>query len=179
MTWEIHGLHEHHLLAQFDCGKESLNAWLNRHALNNIALGLGRTLVAVRPGEKRVESFFCVSAGTVRFDHVPEHQKRRLPRYPIPTMHIGRLAVDKTVQGRGLGSALLVEALRRAANVSADIGIYAVDVLALDEDAKAFYLKYGFIEMLDDALHLFMPIATARILAAETERFGPSEEAGR
>ena len=166
MAWKIQSLGEHHLTDQFDCGKERLNTWLKRHALNNMGLGLGRTFVAVETGNTRVQGFFCVSAGAVKFDHIPEHKKKSLPHYPIPTVHIGRLAVDRQVQRRGLGSALLVEALRRAANVSADVGIYAVDVIALDEEAKSFYLKYGFTQMLDDALHLFLPIATARILAA-------------
>jgi GNAT superfamily N-acetyltransferase len=169
VLWEIQLLSDRHSCAGFDCGKASLNSWLNRYALSNMSLGLSRTFVAVESGKTRVDGFFCISAGAVKFDQIPEHEKKRLPRYPIPTIHIGRLAVDRTVQGHGLGSALLVEALRRAANVSEDIGIHAVDVIALDEGAKRFYLKYGFTEMLDNALHLFLPIATARMLAAGTD----------
>ncbi|MGD0463431.1 MAG: GNAT family N-acetyltransferase [Tepidisphaeraceae bacterium] len=106
-----------------------------------------------------------MSTGSVRFDVIPDHAKKRLPKYPIPTVHIGRLAVDVKFQGKGLGETLLVEALRKAATASSSVGVYAVDVIALHDRARSFYLKYGFVEMLDQPLHLFLPIAAARAAA--------------
>ncbi len=166
MPWNIQALSPSHDIASFDCGEPTLNSFLQRHALNNDRAGLGRTFVAIQPGQTRVSGYFTVSTGSIKFDAIPEHTRKRLPKYPIPTVHIGRLAVDLLSQGQGLGEALLVEALSRAATASTSVGVYAIDVLALHDRAQKFYLKYGFINMLDQPLHLFLPIETARILAA-------------
>ncbi|HVT88537.1 MAG TPA: GNAT family N-acetyltransferase [Tepidisphaeraceae bacterium] len=165
MPWEIERLDSSHDIDAFDCGEPSLNSFLQRHALNNDKAGLGRTFVAVEPGQKLVAGYFTVSTGSVTFSNVPDHAKKRLPKYPIPTVHIGRLAVAVRYQGKGLGEALLVESLRKAAKASKSVGIYAVDLIALTERAKQFYLKYGFVEMLDSPMHLFLPIQAARAVA--------------
>jgi hypothetical protein len=75
--------------------------------------------------------------------------------------------VDKVYQGRGLGEVLLVEALRRSVLVAEHVGVHVVDVIALHERAKSFYIKYGFLEMLDNSLHLMLPMATVRQLVAQ------------
>jgi GNAT superfamily N-acetyltransferase len=160
VPWTIERLNPDHDIANVDCGEPSLNSFLQKHALNNDRAGLGRTFVAVDPGQKGVLGYFTISTGSVTFDAVPDHVRKRLPRYPIPTIHIGRLAVDARCQGKGLGETLLVESLGKAATAASSVGVYAVDVFALHDKAKRFYLKYGFIEMLDQPLHLFMPIAT-------------------
>jgi ribosomal protein S18 acetylase RimI-like enzyme len=167
VPWTIEPLTSTHDVAGFDCREPTLNSFLQKHALNNDRAGLGRTFVAVDKGEShtRVLGYFTVSTGSVTFDQVPDHARKRLPKYPIPTVHIGRLAVDVTCQGKGLGETLLVEALCKASLASESVGVYAVDVFALHDRAKRFYLKYGFIDMLDQPLHLFLSIATARRLA--------------
>ena len=165
MPWTIQPLNASVEIAGFDCGEKSLNQFLQKHALNNDRAGLGRTFVAVEQGQTRVVGYFTISTGSVKFDTVPGHLEKRLPKYPIPTVHLGRLAVVLSCQGRGLGETLLVDALRRAATASEGVGVYAVDVIALHEKAKTFYLKYGFVEMLDAPLHLFLPIETACLVA--------------
>ena len=165
MPWSIRRLTAAIDVSGFDCGEASLNLFLQRHALNNDRAGLGRTFIAIEEGQTRVAGYFTVSSGSVRFDAVPDHAKKRLPKYPIPTVHLGRLAVDVRFQGKGLGETLLVEALRKAAAASGSVGVYAVDVIALNDRAKSFYLKYGFVEMLDQPVHLFLPIAAARAVA--------------
>lgn len=166
MSWTIELLSGRHDLAEFDCGEQSLNGWLVRFALGNTKIGLSRTFVAMETGSVKVVGYFAVSTASIKFDSIPEHAKHRLPKYPIPTVHIGRLAVDQSQQKRGLGETLLVEALRRAGHASLNVGVYAVDVVALNDRARSFYLKYGFTPLLDDQLHLFLPIETARTLAA-------------
>lgn len=74
--------------------------------------------------------------------------------------------MDRRCQGQDLGETLLVEAIRKAAAASTNVGVYAIDVLALHDRAKGFYMKYGFVEMLDTPLHLFLSIQTARAMAA-------------
>lgn len=165
MVWKIERLSTVHNIANFDCGEPTLNSFLQKHALNNDRVGLGRTFVAVDAGQTRVLGYFTVSTGSVTFNSIPDHARKRLPRYPIPTVHIGRLAVDTLSQGKGLGEALLVEALCKAGAAATSVGVYAVDLIALNDRAKRFYAKYGFIEMLNDAFHMFLPIGAARKLA--------------
>ena len=172
MTWTIQLLSASHDLSSFDCGEASLNSFLQRHALRNDLAGLGRTFVALSPSshDHHVQGYFTISTGSIQFDTIPDHARKRLPRYPIPTAHLGRLAVDLCSQGKGLGEALLLEALRKVATASTFIGVYAIDVFALHDRAAKFYLKFGFVPMLDNPHHLLLPIQTALLLAASMER---------
>ncbi len=79
-------------------------------------------------------------------------------------MHLGRLAVDLETKGQGLGKALLADALQRISGIAERLGIYAVEVYALNDEAKTFYLKFGFQPLLDDSLHLYLPMKTLRKL---------------
>jgi ribosomal protein S18 acetylase RimI-like enzyme len=162
MPWLIQRLDASIDIGEFDCGENSLNLFLKRHALNNDRAGLGRTFVALEVGGTRTAGYFTVSTGSVNFTSIPKHVEKRLPRYPIPTVHLGRLAVDRGFQRRGLGEILLIEAMQRAAAASDNVGVYAFDVIALNDQAKQFYLRYGFLEMMDDPMHLFIPMETAR-----------------
>lgn len=144
----------------FDCGEESLNDFLKRFARQNDEKDLGRTYVAVKSGEPYIYGYYTIASGAVRFDAIPD----KLPRYPIPVAHLGRLAVDKAARGQKLGLALLADALRRAVTIADHLGIYAVEVYALTENAREFYLKFGFTELLDDRLHLYLTIKKLRKL---------------
>ena len=155
---EIEPLTSQHDRSAFDCGEQSLNDYLQHYARQNDQRGLGRTYVLVLPGQKEVLGYYTISSGYVTFDTVPE----KLPRYPIPVVHLGRLAVDLRMQGRGAGKMLLVDALRRSVRVSEYLGIYAVEVRALHERARSFYLKYGFASLQDDPSHLYLPLKTLR-----------------
>lgn len=99
--------------------------------------------------------YYTISSSGVAFD-VP----KKLPRHPIPVALIGRLAVDITARRRRLGETLLIHALRSAQRASRIVGIYALVVNALDESARNFYMKYGFEELIDDRLHLYLPMKT-------------------
>jgi ribosomal protein S18 acetylase RimI-like enzyme len=153
-------LNTSHNRESFDCGESTLNDFLKRFARQNDEKGLGRTFVAVAADNPAVKGYYTLSNGAVKFDNVPE----KLPRYPIPVAHLGRLAVDVSARGQGLGEYLLLDALSRIADVAGQIGIYAVEVYALNEQAKSFYLKYGFRPLLDDPLHLYLPMKTVRKL---------------
>ncbi len=149
-----------HKTKQFDCGEATLNSFLKQFALRNDEGDIGRTYVAVRPNDPNVLGYYTISSGTVRFDQLPPDLK--LPKYPIPTAHIGKLAADLTVQGQGLGEALLFDALKTAESASEKIGIKVVELIALHEKAKAFYLRYGFSELADDQLRLYLHMDTVR-----------------
>ncbi len=152
----IERLSSHHDRSQFDCGVELLNVYLQRYASQHQRKGVGRTYVATEEGAARVLGYYTISAGAVDFDTVPEN----LPRHPIPVALIGRLAVDISARGRGLGETLLFHALGSAQRVAEIAGVYAVVVDALDLQAKSFYMKYGFKELADDQLHLYLPMRT-------------------
>ena len=149
-----------HDRASFDCGEPSLNTYLKQYARQNDEKGLGRTYVAIEPGQHRVEGYYTISTGAVKFDDVPA----KLPRYPVPVVHLGRLAIDIGSQGKGLGELLLLDALKRASRAADQLGIYAVEVRALNDGARRFYRKYGFTSLLDDELHLYLPMKTIRKL---------------
>lgn len=160
MSCRIESLAKHHVRDAFDCGEDSLNDFLRRFARQNDERGLGRSFVAVTPDDVRICGYYTLASGAVTFDTMPE----KLPRYPVPVAHLGRLAVDRTAQGRGLGAFLLVDALKRVLKTADQIGLYAVEVYALNAQAKAFYLKYGFQPLLDDPFHLYLSIKTLRKL---------------
>lgn len=142
----------------FDCGDAALNEFLLRQAGQQQRRGFGKTYVALAEDGVTVAGYVTVSAGQVAAASLPIRSK--LPRYPAPMLRIWRLAVDVRYQGKGVGQDLLAFALRLAAEFSQRVGLYAVVVDAKHDKAKAFYVKLGFIPCLDNALCLYLPIAT-------------------
>lgn len=163
-NWSIRQLDKSYDRASFDCGKAELNNWLQQFAGQYERRDLARTYVAVREGDPRVLGYYAISNHLVRYDALPEEQAKGLPTIDIPVVLLGRLAVDKTAQGQGLGQHLLLDALRRAAHISQHIGIRAIEVDAIDDDARRFYLKFGFVPLLDDRHHLFLAMQVIRRL---------------
>src|SRR5215204_2384018 len=152
----IERLSPHHDRHNFDCGVEELNSYLQRYSSQHERKGIGRTYVATEHGETLVLGYYTISSSAVAFDVVPEN----LPRHPVPVALVGRLAVHHTARGQRLGETLLLHALRSAQRAARILGIYAVVVDALDKSAKSFYTKYGFDELKDDHLHLYLPMKT-------------------
>jgi len=145
----------------FDCGVDSLNDYLKRYALQNLKKNVGVTIVAVAAQQpKKILGYYSASMAQVEFSRLPEDLSKDLPRYPVPAMRIGRLAVDRSAQGQGLGAALLRDALLRALQLSHEVGTCMVLVDALDEKAKAFYARYGFLPLTDLPLTLILPVKT-------------------
>ncbi len=162
MSFVIEPLSDRHNREAFDCGEPALNEFLRRYARQNQARGVSRTFVAVREGEQEVLGFYSLAAGAVAFETIPEALRRRLPRYPVPVAHLGRLATCRSVQGQGLGEVLLFDALARTLRVAAEVGVVAVDVWAKTDRALAYYQRYGFQSLSDDELHLYLPLDTVR-----------------
>jgi GNAT superfamily N-acetyltransferase len=120
--------------------------------------------VVLRRGESNVLGYYAISAHGVRREDLPEGQAKGLPRSDVPVILLGRLAVDQSVQRCGLGSLLLIDALRRVEVLSDQVGIRAVEVDAIDDAARNFYLKFGFRPLVDDPLHLYLPMSVIRQL---------------
>lgn len=166
-TWTIRRLDKTHVRTAFDCGQSVLNDWLQVRAGQFDRRDLSRTFVATRENELAVLGYYAISSHRVVYDMLPASEAKGLPQLDIPVVLIGRLAVDRTVQGEGLGALLLVDALRRSDDVSEQLGIRAVEVDAIDDGARNFYLKFGFRPLLDDPRHLFMPMHEIRKLRLE------------
>ena len=148
----------------FDCGDAALNDFLLRQAGQQQRRGFGKTYVALADDGVSVIGFVTVSAGQVATSALSSQAK--LPRYPAPVLRIGRLAVDAHHQGKGVGQDLLAFALRLAVEFSQRVGLYAVVVDAKHDQAKAFYVKLGFIVCVDNPLCLYLPVATLERAAA-------------
>lgn len=148
---------------RFDCEIEPLNDYLKKFARQNHENDISLTIVATDEDDsKTVLGYYSVSSGEVAFDDLPAGISKKLPKYPVPIMRIGRLAVDKTQKGKGLGTGLLVDALQRALAAADIIGVFAIVVDAKNDAAKSFYKKYGFIEFKDKPMVLFIAIETIR-----------------
>jgi GNAT superfamily N-acetyltransferase len=146
-----------HDVSGFDCGEPALNDWLRHRALKNESR-FSRTYVVCRG--KQVVAYVGIAAGSVERVAAPGRLRRNAPDV-VPVSVIGRLAVSRDHAGRGLGTDLLADALRRIALASRSIGIGAVMVHAKDEAAKRFYLRCAeFVAYPEDSRTLFLPIET-------------------
>ncbi len=160
--WQIEPLARWHEREGFSCGKPYLDDFIRQLVSQYEKRDLGRTYAAVRRAAKAVHGYYTLASGAVAFQKLPSPAARKLPKHPVPSVLLARLAVDQTAQGQGLGEALLLDALGRALGLAEKLGIHAVEVDALDQQASAFYQKYGFMPLLDKPLHLYLPIATIR-----------------
>jgi predicted N-acetyltransferase YhbS len=160
--WHIELLADDHERGEFSCRKAPLDVFLQTQAGQYVRKGVGRTFVAVRPGEKLVIGYYTLAASSVEFAHLPATLSKKLPKHPVPMILLGRLAVDQSVHGKGLGCELLMDAANRALKIADELGVFGVHTHAIDDDAKGFYTKFGFVPLLDQERHMLLPIATIR-----------------
>src|SRR5262249_23174265 len=135
-------------------------------AAGNVERGVSRVYVVTRGAERRILAYYASSAGSFLRDHLPPDDQTGLPRYPLPTAHLGRLAVDLSCRGQRLGELLLFHFLKTAGDVAERIGVFAFDLFSKDDDAKRFSLKSGFTPPQDDPFPLYLPMATVRAMSA-------------
>jgi len=155
-----------HDVTDFDCGVQTLNDWLKRRALQNEATRASRTFVVIAGG--RVVGYYALATGAVALAVATGRVRRNMPE-PIPVMVLARLAVDRDHHGRGLGSALLRDALLRTLAAAEVAGIRAVLLHAVAEDAKRFYLHHGFAESPVDPMTMMITLADVeRALIGQT-----------
>lgn len=156
-----------HDLSQFQCGEPALDEWLRRRALPNEQSGASRTYV-ISAG-RRVVGYYALASGAVAHANAPGRVRRNMPD-PIPVMVIGRLAMDVKFQGRGLGPALLRDAILRTLQAAEIAGIRAILVHAISERAKLFYEKCGFSASPIDPMTLMVTVKeAAKMFATPTD----------
>lgn len=151
-----------HITHDFDCGVESLNLWLQKHAAQAAAVGSARTFVIHDNEQDRVIGFHALTAASVTHDEATARAAKGMPRHPIPAALLARLAVDTTVQGRGIGAWLLRDAVLRTLSAAESVGIRVLLVHAIDEDARGFHERHGFEPSPTDSLNLQMLIKDIR-----------------
>lgn len=150
--------------ASFDCGSAPLNRFIKLHALPGQRAGSAQTYVAAV--EERIAGYYTLVVGHVVHDEAPERLAKGLPRHPVPVVILARLAVDNTWQGKGLGAALVVDAMRRVLQAADIAGIRAIVVHAKDEAAQSFYEHLGFVPFAEKPLTLYRLIKDIRGMSA-------------
>lgn len=145
-----------HELTAFDSGVQSLDQWLYRYALKNQVSGASRTFVACNAN--RVLAYYALASSAVAVETATGRFRRNMPD-PIPVVVLGRLAVDKSLQGQGIGRALVRDAALRVLQAAETIGIRGMLVHALSDDAAAFYRQVGFEPSPLDPLVLLATLA--------------------
>ena len=159
-TRSIEKLRRDHPIDSFDCGQEVLNQWLRKHALQNQGAGAAQTYVGL-VGES-VIGYYSLAVGQIEYNDAPEHLRKGLARHPVPIMLLARLAVDKNWQKKGVGRALLRDAVLRTMQAADIAGIRALAVHAKDEQARRYYEQFDFVASLTDPLHLLVLLKDIR-----------------
>jgi GNAT superfamily N-acetyltransferase len=159
--WHEEPISKRHNRDAFDCGEEELNEFLRRYARKSHELGGTKTFLAVKDdNQATVLGFYTLCPASVEYARTPEILKCGLARYDVPAFRLARLAVDRSVQGQGLGGQLLLAAGRRCLLVSAEVGGVALLIDAKNEMVARWYAGYGAIPLLDAPLSLVLPLAT-------------------
>jgi GNAT superfamily N-acetyltransferase len=153
-----------HDVSQFECGEASLESWLKRRALLNEEAGASRTYV-LRAGHE-IAGYYALATGAIAHVQATGKIRRNMPD-PVPVIILGRLAIAAKFQGRGIGTALLRDAVLRTVQAAEIAGIRAILVHAISDQAKRFYEKHGFISSPADPMTLMITVAeAAKILGA-------------
>ena len=121
---------------------------------------MAQVFVAIGDAPGKIAGYYSLSAASFEKHELPPALAKRLPHYPVPAAVLGRLAVDRHQQGRGLGAMLLLDAVRRVVRASTAIAVYAIIVDAKNERARAFYEGYGFRTFASEPRRLFLPLET-------------------
>ena len=165
VDWRIEPLQKSHGREAFSCGHIALDRYLQHQARQDAQSQVAAVFVAVRPPNSKVLGFYSLSASNIHLGDLPPELVRKLPRYPhLPVTLLGRLAIDQTCKGQGLGQFLLLDALYRSLQAAASIAAMAVVVDAKDAAAAAFYQRYGFVQLSASEGRLFLPMKTVAAL---------------
>ncbi|MCP5353501.1 MAG: GNAT family N-acetyltransferase [Chromatiales bacterium] len=160
-NWHEEAIEKRHDRAGFDCGDTDLNDFLQRHARKSHEKGGAKTFLVIDDtDDSKILGFYSISPASITYERTPEVVKRGLARHEVPVFRLGRLAVEKSAQGQGLGGQLLLAAGRRALYVAAEAGGVALLIDAKNERVAKWYASYGAVPLLDAPLSLLLPFKT-------------------
>lgn len=154
-----------HIRSDFCCGRDSLDNYIRKQASQDIKRRIATVFVLIDEPETSVLAYYTLSAYTVDVSVLNEDLAKRLPRYPLlPATLLGRLAVDNSQQGKRFGELMLIDALHKSLESTAQVASLAVVAEALDEKALGFYLKYGFQPFSQEPMKLYLPMKSIEAL---------------
>lgn len=157
--WHEEAISRVHNRDAFDCGDAALNEFLRHHARKSHERGGAKTFLAINDGDgKTILGFYSVAPASFAYDCTPLLIKRGLARHEVPVFRLARLAVDRSVQGCGLGGQLLLAAGRRCLLVASEVGGVALLIDAKNERTAQWYAGYGALQLLDQPLSLLLPL---------------------
>jgi ribosomal protein S18 acetylase RimI-like enzyme len=160
MAYVIKALAAHHIKASFKCGVPALDRYLQQNASQDIKRHVAATFVLTEEEDETVIGYYTLAAANIEINKLPTDMIKKLPKYPLlPATLLGHLAVNEQHRRKKLGELLLVDALKRALQLSNEIASMAMIVDAKNIDAVLFYKRYGFIQFADDENKLFLPMA--------------------
>ena len=160
-AWQEEPIGKKHDREAFDCGEEALNEFLSRYARRSHERGGGKTFLAIDDASgKAILGFYSLSPASVDYVRTPEIVRRGLARHEVPGFRLARVAVDRRLQGNGLGGQLLLAAGRRCLAASAEVGGVVLVIDAKNERVAGWYASYGAVPLLDAPLSLLLPLAT-------------------
>jgi len=165
-TLRIEKLHRSHAIDSFDCGREALNRFLTRYALQNQQAGASQSYVALADAE--ITGYYTLVVGQVDFERAPLRLTKGLARHPVPIMLLARLAIATQWQGKGLGAGQLKDSMLRTLQAAEIAGIRAFEVHAKDDQARAFYEHFDFVPSPTDPYHLFRSLKDLRGLLSRS-----------
>lgn len=159
--YRIAALGKAHERAAFRCGHAALDRYMHQQARQDAEKSVAAPFVLTMPPALRVLGYYTLSASLVNARELPDILARKLPRYPqLPVTLLGRLAIDESMKGKGIGQFLLMDALRRSLDAAVNIAAMAVLVDAKDEAAEAFYRHFSFLPLQLQPRRLFLPMRT-------------------
>jgi GNAT superfamily N-acetyltransferase len=161
VEWREEPIGGHHSRETFECGAPALDEYFRKYARQNHVVGGAKAFVAVSPAATgMVLGFYSISPGSLEFAKVPAALTKRLGRYDVPVFRLARLAVARSVQGKGLGGDLLLSAGVRVLRVAKEVGGVALAIDAKDERAAEWYGRFGALRLVDEPLKLVLPLQT-------------------
>jgi GNAT superfamily N-acetyltransferase len=150
-----------HDRASFDCGEPALNEFVRRHARPSHDQGAAKTFLAISKSDgKTILGFYSLCPGSLEYARAPELVRKGLARHDLPVFRLARLAVNRPVQGQGMGGQLILAAGRRSLLAAAEVGGVALLIDAKGERAAKWYAFYGAVPLADAPLSLLLPLAT-------------------
>lgn len=159
----VEPLERHHDVDRFECGREQLDHWIRAYAGQGQRRDTARTFVVCRAGKVEVVGYYTLVVSQVEQNEATSAVRSGTSKhFPIPVCPIARLAVARSEQGIGLGRSLLLDALQRTESASRSVAMRAVLVHALDEEAAAFYMRFGFRPASAEPMTLMVPLEAVR-----------------
>ncbi|MBV8811533.1 MAG: hypothetical protein JO033_22935 [Acidobacteriaceae bacterium] len=169
--WHEEPVSKRHNRDVFDCGEAALNEFLQRYARKSHEVGGAKTFLAISDADNEtILGYYSLSPASVAYARTPEIVRRGLARYEVPAFRLARMAVDRNVQGQGLGGQLLLSAGKRCLLAAAEVGGFAMLIDAKNARVAAWYQSYGALPLLDAPLSLMIPLTTVEAALKAAKR---------